>query len=316
MTAGGMIIALPEQVDRLPGFGRNDARHKADFLYLVISFLTAMVLLVAVGLSFFSGTAPAGVATIDKIRSGAEWVLGIWLLSSWWPRFSWYAAAATLSVFVIVAGWHLVQGQSDCGCFGRLKVHPAITVFFDAALLLSMAWCGSKKKEWKPNCAEKNTWRLLCGLSIPFVVYAAQMSHASGGVIVLTPTDWIGKPFAMLNVVDSKKELTTGRHLVVLYDHDCEHCRKHLAALAAAENVDDLRQTIWTLDIAARDKKIVWATDAPFPALSLRMDSMYVAHVPADIHIANGIVEDVVFPDTANSMWSEQTSTGKTRPTP
>jgi hypothetical protein len=62
------------------------------------------------------------VATIE-----IESILGLWLLSGWWPRASW---AATLVFFGILAGTSFYlgwAGQSSCGCFGRVRVSPWLT---------------------------------------------------------------------------------------------------------------------------------------------------------------------------------------------
>jgi len=42
---------------------------------------------------------------------------------------------------VTIAAWRMVGGEKDCGCFGRVPVHPAWTLGLDAILLLGFC-CG------------------------------------------------------------------------------------------------------------------------------------------------------------------------------
>ena len=47
--------------------------------------------------------------------------------------------------------------------------------------------------------------------------------------VVLEPEKWIGQRFPLLKYIDISDQLTEGQWIVVLYRHDCPHCRELLA---------------------------------------------------------------------------------------
>lgn len=70
----------------------------------------------------------------------AEVALGVWLLGGWSVAGAW---ATTLLFFVAMSGvslWLAVQGQSSCGCFGRMAVHPWATFGLDVGVVTALAW--------------------------------------------------------------------------------------------------------------------------------------------------------------------------------
>jgi hypothetical protein len=74
------------------------------------------------------------IATIE-----VEILLGLWLLSGWAPRA---ARLASISFFVILAASSLylaLQGQTSCGCFGRVTVNPWLTFALDTAMAGALA---------------------------------------------------------------------------------------------------------------------------------------------------------------------------------
>jgi thiol-disulfide isomerase/thioredoxin len=48
------------------------------------------------------------------------------------------------------------------------------------------------------------------------------------GIVILEPSEWIGKPFPLQPYLHPKIEHSTGRWVVVLYHHDCPKCQEAL----------------------------------------------------------------------------------------
>jgi hypothetical protein len=60
-----------------------------------------------------------------------EWLVAAWLLAGAAPFWARRVALAVLFFFVAASGWRLVSGLADCGCVGRVSMHPAWTVAVD-----------------------------------------------------------------------------------------------------------------------------------------------------------------------------------------
>ncbi|MCI0356899.1 MAG: hypothetical protein L0211_00235 [Planctomycetaceae bacterium] len=52
-------------------------------------------------------------------------------------RAQWCLAAATFAILLFAALFAYWNGETDCGCFGRLSVRPIQTIAFDAVVLLT-----------------------------------------------------------------------------------------------------------------------------------------------------------------------------------
>ena len=64
-----------------------------------------------------------------------EIVLGAWLLLGRWRVGAWMSACLMLTALAALSVLSAVRGQSDCGCFGQLKVHPGITAAINLVAL-------------------------------------------------------------------------------------------------------------------------------------------------------------------------------------
>ena len=67
-----------------------------------------------------------------------ELLLGIWLLSGGWVASAWLAATAFFTLLTGISFYLVWIGQSNCGCFGPVAVHPAVTFGIDLAVLLAL----------------------------------------------------------------------------------------------------------------------------------------------------------------------------------
>jgi len=275
---------------------RNDMDGKNDSSSTLISFFVATVLLVAIG---FSLSVMTDSYASHKFSSGArifvEWVIAIWLLHRYRSELSCHVAIALFSIFLFIAGWKLVKGQADCGCFGSLKIPPAATVLLDFIVLVALAFFKSVRRSFRWS-SSRSMGRLLFGLTLPIAISLGETSYRHKNVTVLDPMSWIGKPFPLMSSISNPEPLNIGEHLIVLYDHDCEHCWKHLITLASIEQDAIHHRTIWTLDIAEHVAKNQLVQISPFPELLFSKDRTYFATVPVDIYVTNGMVANVFIP--------------------
>lgn len=165
------------------------------------------------------------------------------------------AVLAVLGLFAAILVGDLLLGASNCGCFGAMKVHPAITLVVDGGLLLGVLLLG--RRPGSPACAggvpvgrvlAAVLW-ILASFAVAFGVPAHRgpASENGGQAAASTPTPasgastaavpsyylpdygaWIGKRWADLDIAGwvrgGPAQLDQGTRYLVLYRKDCEHC--------------------------------------------------------------------------------------------
>jgi hypothetical protein len=275
----------------------------------------AAVLLVAAGLKAESvlgrGTAVVEPsAALAIAAAGLECIVAAWLLSGWAAVGARRVAMGLLGVFAGIAGWRLFTGAADCGCFGRLHVHPAWTFAFDLLALLGL-WSlgrGARPPGNGPGpLSGGSPVRFACALLLAAVIPTATFFAAGRlleprggeGLVVLEPETWPGKPLPVLEYVAdraSRAELGSGRWTVVLFNRDCHVCQEHLARLAREARVappGEAAGRLRVMDVASRDTPNAAAVPAALKQVALRQDVQYIVEVPVEVTIAGGIVQSV-----------------------
>jgi hypothetical protein len=271
--------------------------------------LFAIVLLVAASLKARSLLPPsfADRALLTWCAITVEWLLAVWLLSGIGALWANRAAVILLCVFVAVAGWRLIAGEKDCGCFGNVHVHPGLTLSFDLIGLATIGWLG-----------RKNAQALLAESMISFgqfranrLVYAAVLSIAlpagllwptatstigkSSPVVVLDPRSMVGKPFPLLDYMGApaREELMHGEHTIILFSHDCETCRALLRKLEQQPRSETAAMRL--IDIAQDSSP--QAIHPNLQSIRLTQDIRCLTAVPLKISVKDGIVQAVELKD-------------------
>lgn len=114
----------------------------------VLRVVLGLFLLIAAGLKihglFFDPSAHESILSSPRLQIATiqvELLLGGWLLSGKWGHAAW---ASTLGFFGILASVSLylaLVGQTTCGCFGRVTVHPGVTTAIDVVILVALGLC-------------------------------------------------------------------------------------------------------------------------------------------------------------------------------
>jgi hypothetical protein len=317
----GVSIALERGNE--PGPTAPGARGAASGARQIVSAALAGVLLVAAGLKAESVLGSRIAAEIDRAgmlslaAAGAECVIAAWLLSGWAPVAARRVAMGLLVVFAGVAGWRLVSGAADCGCFGRLHVHPAWTFSFDLLALVGLWLVGRGPRPiggvagpLSGGSPVRCVFAVLVAAVVPTatVFAAGRLLEPRGGaggaaLVVLEPETWPGKPLPMLEYVadrTARAELASGRYTVVLFNRDCHVCQEHLARLAAgrpvaatAGGLGEATSTLRLMDVAPPDTPRDAIVPPALKQVPLRQDVQYIVEVPVEVTIADGIVQSV-----------------------
>jgi hypothetical protein len=178
----------------------------------------------------------AGVWSSRAVRIGAveaEGFLALWLLSGLWRRGARWGALAAFHVFFTLSLSGALAGEESCGCFGRVAIDPRWTAALDLAAILALwRWRPPEDPRWPIGSHSRRVAAFLLLFLVAGVpggiVLAGRWPEieADGAVVVLKPEQWVGRHCPLLPYTDIGEELSQGRWVVVLYRHDCPHCRE------------------------------------------------------------------------------------------
>jgi hypothetical protein len=246
--------------------------------------------------------------------------VAVWLLSGFRAAWARRAAMALLTVFVGVAAWRLVRGHADCGCFGRVRVHPAVTLSIDAAALLAIAYFG--RGVGRTRAAGSGPARrpvaapvaqvllaLAAGVVVPIATVAVAPRFMGHGMtrlvpgeddpILLAPRDWEGKPFPLLaDVLPGDADLSKGRWVVILVNHGCHKCHEYLEradfdALRHTDGPDAPPRQLGMIEFLLEEGLEPTKVKGPVPMTTLRLREgrTYLTDGPYEVYLNDGVVE-------------------------
>ncbi|MDX9975670.1 MAG: hypothetical protein RBU21_22000 [FCB group bacterium] len=181
-----------------------------------------------------------GVVAGDTIQTAValitlaiESALGTALVLGWRPRaLTLGGAAALLLAFsgLILYGW-LVNGITDCGCTGAIKIGPKMSLLKNAALLALAATAMAGLRQ-NPGTGRgviaKTAAALLCAAVITGYSYSG----------IEPPSAPLDRPFSqfVLEVDGHNVDLGKGEYLVAVFSSTCDHC------MASVEKLNPLAE--------------------------------------------------------------------------
>jgi len=264
-----------------------------------VESLLALILLAAAALKtnqFLSGSQSSISIFINHKAAFAaliqsELLLALWLFVGGLPRLRFICAVACFALFAATSCYEAIHSMPTCGCFGNIKVPPALTAALDAAAVLAL-------------CLTRNTHidqpsprRLILAISAAVLLSAAlwsvevrgprlQVLDASAGeVVVIEPTDWLNKPFTLLDDLPGSTPLRTGRWMLLMYHDDCDDCREAIAFYRAAHG------SVYRLALLALPPLTAPVTDLPDELrLTLNPNQNWFATTPVVFALDNARV--------------------------
>ena len=275
--------------------------------YEIVTSLVAVVLLAAAMLKshqlideWRTGFSPVRHQLYITATAALEYVVATWLLSGFRRAWARSASLALLSIYVGVAGAHLVSGDSNCGCFGRLTVHPALTASFDLGALLLILYLGrhqSGRSIKRPSYTIRMFVAVLASSTIAVLIVPFAFDPPAREMVMLEPNPAVGSSFQLIGYLQEadRIKIESGRNVVVFFSAGCGKCE------AALQVVDQRRMwgasatSYWAINIDAP----VAGTQigrgrtfhAPFPELHLRPNVLCVTEVPWAFTLLDGRVE-------------------------
>jgi hypothetical protein len=116
-----------------------------------------------------------------------ELVLALWLLSGWCRFGSNLAGILTFAIFSIVNLTQIYGGQSECGCFGAVKVAPWKTLILDIGLVALLV-CKSPKWAGWPTSSQglkligSTAVVAILALAVPVTILIAKYGSVTAGL--------------------------------------------------------------------------------------------------------------------------------------
>ncbi len=170
-----------------------------------------------------------------------ECALGIGLLIFYRPKITLPLTSLLWLTFLGATSWAWVTGATEeCGCFGAwVEYSPGQAVLETLVLLVAtlLAWVWYKESHRRASRAK--AWcvaiAFLTGIALP-LAFGFPISRISQ-----SPWEKIEMELTKLEIKGlDKVDLSSGAHLIILMDTECEHCKEALPELDALAEATDL----------------------------------------------------------------------------
>jgi hypothetical protein len=182
------------------------------------------------------GGSPPGLSFLTLFAAG-EMILGIWLISGQRAEVATRVTVILYLGFLCYLSVALARGWDSCGCFGAWRTPPAAVILLDAGIILAL-WMTFPGQRLLP-VSIGSRFAYGCSLFLASLVAVAlgwtaskdQLAMALPAptgkkLVVLKPSDWVGKSLPVLSEIDIGPDLGKGDWLLVFVRHDCGHCNQ------------------------------------------------------------------------------------------
>ena len=181
-----------------------------------------------------------------------EFAMAAWLLSGMAAGWCRRVTLALFALFALVALTKGLGGEASCGCFGQFEVNPWWTLMLDLGLFAALWFihpteenvAGGAASATAPGLGRMPRARLILAVAFCLLVAVPTTGRmigsrtsalnaegvivGSGGLVILEPEKWIGRPLPIVLHIDIGSQLASGRWTIVLYHHDCPKCQEAL----------------------------------------------------------------------------------------
>jgi thiol-disulfide isomerase/thioredoxin len=217
------------------------------------------------------------------IQIPLELGLGIWLVCGLFRKAAWMVAVLAFGLFIVVTLQKGLIGAESCGCFGRVKVNPWITLLaIDIPLFLGLVIFRPKGLKLLPP-----PWpsaRHFFGVAIPtFIAFS-----------VIIPL-LISNKRSMLEYIDIADSLRSNIAIVVFYSTECETCHKAIPlydqmSRDMAGNEDSIRFAFIEIPPYASEKDDIVPVGTPCLRGKLDSSKKWYIQTPLVVVVRDGLV--------------------------
>jgi hypothetical protein len=197
----------------------------------------------------YVATGPFGSRWFQALLVEYELALALWLCAGCCAGWLWRVSLASFMAFGAAAVGQALAGAESCGCFGSATVSPWVAATIDLTAIAALLACRPRASREAGNATAAEALRstrvaaisalLIVGVAAAWTMAtggagrpAAEGITLTGGVYVLEPREWLGKPFPLVEDCDLGEQLSDGRWELVLIHHDCEKCQALVRRIA------------------------------------------------------------------------------------
>ncbi len=271
-------------------------------LLVVSAVLKTHVLLAAPASELLIG----GSFVVTLFVTWLELFLAAWLASRFQPRLSVWVGMVVFSIFGLVSFLKVLQGSTNCGCFGAFETSPWLSLTIDlvAIFCLNLNRLRSEAEESKPASRRRVSCVWWCALTIcllqiglimrfsPFLKSDEIAFDGISGIAFLEPSKWIGKKFPLTPFVENGSQLDEGKWTIFLLVSQCELCHAVLDSVPSSPK--ETRIAVLEIPPFSDDKH-----DSKSSAVFFRLDAerKWYATAPVKLEVQNGVVLSVTTRD-------------------
>lgn len=189
---------------------------------------------------------PIESRTLNVLAIVVEYAASVWLITQIGVKYSRVFAILMFFVFLLFALRSLFRGESSCGCFGNVTVHPVFTVLIDIfALILLVNWNGklaiSVRQQLLVSIVPVVMSVVMIGniFAREVVIFDGLHSPTEKSIVLLEPSAFSGKSFPLADYLTpmsgQKPALERDHWKVVFVRDDCPDCDRYIRSLDGAE---------------------------------------------------------------------------------
>jgi thiol-disulfide isomerase/thioredoxin len=278
----------------------------------IIMIVTGLVLVIAASLKIHQ------LLTVPIISKGfwESWAffviqiplelgLGIWLLCGLFRKAAWILAVLAFGLFIGVTLQKGLIGAESCGCFGRIKVNPLITLFaVDIPIYFGLIIFRPKGLKLLPPPwpSAKHFFGvaiptfILLGTIIPVLIHYKPKDETDT-YKVIKPEEWVGKDrqeWPMFKYIDIADSLKSGITIVVFYSTECESCHQAIPIYDQicrdmAGNEDSILFAFIEIPPYAPEKNSLIPADTPCLRGKLDSSKAWYTQTPLIVALRDGL---------------------------
>jgi thiol-disulfide isomerase/thioredoxin len=240
------------------------------------------------------------------IQIPLELGLGIWLVCGLFRKAAWMLAVLAFGLFIAVTLQKGLIGAESCGCFGKVKVNPWITLLaIDIPLFLGLVIFRPLRLKLLPP-----PWPsalhffgvaiptfVAFGIIIPVLIFNKPPDKTDKYEVV-RPVEWINeagnhKEWSMLRHIDIADSLRAGLAIVVFYNIECETCHDAIPlydqmSRDMAGNEDSIRFALIEIPPYASEEDNIVPVDTPCLRGKLDSSKKWYMETPLVVVVVDG----------------------------
>jgi hypothetical protein len=162
--------------------------------------------------------------------SEVELLLGLWMVVGGVSRLRHAIAIIWFCLLAIVATIESIHAIPSCGCFGSVRILPALTATFDVSAVVAL-WL-TRSVGTRQTCSSGRI-RLSIGILLAvsasaalwIAFYFGRPAAVPGDhLVILDPGSWLNQEFPLFDEINGSAPLQSGQWRMIFYHYDCPDC--------------------------------------------------------------------------------------------